>query len=389
MGRLVSLGRTAGGVGVALGVAAAGAAVGLAAERYVVGRSLRGGDPYADERLGSLRGTPAPVVTDDGVTLDVEVDEPETSESSREVPVTVVFTHGYALTMDSWHFQRRDLRGSARLVFWDHRSHGGSSRAPEGSVTFSRLANDLAQVIEAVVPEGPVVLAGHSMGAMTMLTLAEEHPRLFGDRVAGVALIASSAKPVPVPVPGVPGPASRLANRVAPGVLKTLARRPELVEYGRRAGTDLSYVITKRYSFVSGGSPSLVEFTAAMNGGTPIDVVAEFLPLFVDNDRVRGLEAVANVPTLIIGADGDRLTPIEHCRAIAEALPDATYVEVSRAGHMVQLERHDVVTNGIDELVTDVRDAMSSRRKRRWWQRPRTGTSGEGEQQADVEVAVT
>lgn len=391
MSRLVSLGRAAGGVGLTLGVAAAGAAVGLAAERYAVGRSLRGDDPYSDEELGSLRGTPVTVTTDDGVTLHVEVDEPETDGRSGTAPVTVVFTHGYALNMDSWHFQRRDLRGSGRLVFWDQRSHGRSSRAPEGSVTFSRLARDLAQVVDAVEPRGPVVLVGHSMGGMTMLTLAEESPEWFADRIGGIALIASSAKPVPVPTPGVPGPASRLANRVAPGVLKTLARRPELVEYGRRAGTDLSYVITKRYSFVSGGSPSLVEFTAAMNAATPIDVVAEFLPLFVDNDRARGLDTVSDLPTLIIGADGDRLTPVEHCRAIAEALPGATYVEVAKAGHMVQLERHDVVTNSIEELVTDVRDAASSRRRRRWWQRSRDGApSGDGPSvRSDAEVAAT
>lgn len=377
MSRLVSLGRAAGGVGMALGVAAAGAAVGFAAERYVVGRSLRGDDPYADEPLGSLRGTPVPVVTDDGVELHAEVDEPQTSGRSREAPLTVVFTHGYALNMDSWHFQRRDLRGSARLAFWDHRSHGRSSRA-SGIVTFSRLAKDLAQVIETVAPEGPVVLAGHSMGAMTMLALANENPELFGDRVAGVALIASSAQAVPVPTLGVPAAASRLANRVAPGVIKTLARRPELVESGRRAGADLSYVITKRYSFASGGSPSLVEFTAAMNAATPIDVVAEFLPLFADNDQTRGLEVVAGRQALIIGADGDRLTPIEHCRAMAEALPDAMYVEVAEAGHMVLLERHDVVTNCIAELAAGVRDAVASRRKRRWWRRsvPSTGANG-------------
>ncbi len=378
MSRLVSLGRAAGGVSMALGVAAAGAAVGFAAERYVVGRSLRGDDPYADEQLGSLRGTPVPVVTDDGVEIHAEVDEPETAGRSREKPVNIVFSHGYALNMDSWHFQRRDLRGSARLAFWDHRSHGRSSRARGEVVTFSRLAKDLAQVIAAVAPEGPVVLAGHSMGAMTILALADEHPELFNERIAGVALIASSAQAVPLPTPGVPAAASRLANRVAPGVLKALARRPDLVEHGRRAGTDLSYVITKRYSFDSGGSPSLVEFTAAMNAATPIDVVAEFLPLFADNDQTRGLETVAGRHALIIGATGDRVTPIEHCRAMAEALPSAAYIEVAAAGHMVLLERHDVVTSGIAELAAGVRGSPPSRRKRRWWHRAGAGPATDG-----------
>jgi pimeloyl-ACP methyl ester carboxylesterase len=362
--RLVSLGRAAGGIGVAVGVAAAGAAVGFAAERYVIGRSLRGEDPYADEHLGGLHGAPHTIDTDDGVQLHVEVDEAERADA-----VTVIFTHGYALNLDSWHFQRRDLRGKARLVFWDQRSHGRSSQAPEGEVTFARLAKDLAQVIDEVAPTGPVVLVGHSMGGMTVMALAEEHPELFGERVAGVAVVSSSARNVSLPTMGIPGPAARLAHRVAPGVVSALARRPDLIEQGRRAGSDLSYVVTRRYSFVAGGSPSLVEFTAAMNAATPIGVVAEFMPLFAANERGKAVEVLQELPMLIIGADGDRLTPVEHSREMAEALPEATYVEVAEAGHMVMLERHDVVSNSISELVDDVAALQPVEKGKKWWRR--------------------
>jgi pimeloyl-ACP methyl ester carboxylesterase len=351
-------------VGVTLGVAAAGAAVGFAAERYVVGRSLRGEDPYADEHLGSLRGAPHTVNTDDGVQLHVEVDDVQTPGA-----VTVVFTPGYALSLDSWHFQRRDLRGKARLVFWDQRSHGRSSRAPDGEVTFDRLARDLEQVIDEVAPDGPVVLVGHSMGGMTVLALAENRPELIGARIAGVGLVATSAEEVSLPSLGIPGPATRIAHRFAPGVVSTLARRPELIEKGRRAASDLSYVITRRYSFVAGGSPSLVEFTAAMNAATPIDVMADFMSLFGSNDRAKALEVLQGLPMLIIGADGDRLTPVEHSRAMAEALPDATYVEVAESGHMVMLERHDLVTNSIAELIDDVSGEQPALKGKRWWRR--------------------
>jgi pimeloyl-ACP methyl ester carboxylesterase len=368
--RLVSLGRAAGGVGVTLGVAAAGAAVGFAAERYVVGRSLRGDDPYADEPLGMLRGAPHPVETDDGVRLHVEVDEPD--EVAQPDIITIVFTHGYALNQDSWHFQRRDLRARARLVFWDQRSHGRSSSAPEGTVSYRRLARDLGQVVDEIAPDGPVVLAGHSMGGMAVLALAEERPELFGARIAGLALVATSAKAVSLPGLGVPGPAGRLAHRLAPTVMATLARRPELIERGRQAGSDLSYVLTRRYSFEEGGSPSLVEFTAAMNAATPLPVVADFLPLFAANDRAKALEVVGGLPALIVGATGDRLTPIEHSRALADELSEATYVEVGGSGHMVMLERHEVVTNAIGELVDDVRTSAPDRTDQsKWWWRRR------------------
>ena len=43
------------------------------------------------------------------------------------------------------------------------------------------------------MPEGPIVLVGHSMGGMTIMALADAHPELFGDQVLGVALLSTSA----------------------------------------------------------------------------------------------------------------------------------------------------------------------------------------------------
>jgi pimeloyl-ACP methyl ester carboxylesterase len=337
--RLLAAGRAAGVTGALLGLAAAGAAVGLAAERYAVGRSLRGRDPFADEPFGSLRGDPLVVPAADGVELYAEVDDPGEAGSD----LTVVFSHGYALNLDVWHFQRRDLRGSARLVFWDQRSHGRSGRAPEGSVTFERLADDLGGVLDAAAPTGPVLLVGHSMGGMTVMDLLVRRPELLG-RVVGIAFVASSAGGLREVTLGVPGPAGRLAGRLAPGVVSGLARQPDLVERGRRAGSDLGFVLTKRYSFADDAPASLVEFTAQLNAGTPIGVVAEFLPVFATHDQRERLGLLSEADTLVVGAGRDLLTPVSHSREIAERLPGARYVEVPDAGHMVLLERHEVVT---------------------------------------------
>ena len=38
-----------------------------------------------------------------------------------------------------------------------------------------------------------MVLAGHSMGGMSIMALARQRPELFGDRVVGVFLLATSA----------------------------------------------------------------------------------------------------------------------------------------------------------------------------------------------------
>ncbi|OEV19842.1 lipase, partial [Streptomyces nanshensis] len=59
-------------------------------------------------------------------------------------PLTVVFSHGYCLSQDVWHFQRAALRGAVRCVYWDQRSHGRSARAAAGEpVSIDLLGRDL------------------------------------------------------------------------------------------------------------------------------------------------------------------------------------------------------------------------------------------------------
>jgi pimeloyl-ACP methyl ester carboxylesterase len=326
-------------------VAGAGAAVGWGAERYAMGRSLQRRDRYAQEPLGGVRGTPYVVETDDGVQLHVEVD------GERDPGPTTVFCHGYALNQDVWHFQRRDL-AVGRMVFYDQRSHGRSGHAPDTTLSISRLGLDLAQVIEAVVPPGPVVLVGHSMGGMTVMALADQRPDLFGERVVGVALIATSSADLGSTLLGLRGALAQTAHRVGPAALAAAARQADLVESVRRSGSDLGYVLTRRFAFGrSDVSPSLVEFTAAMNAGTPIDVIGDFLPHISAHDATEALASLREVEAVVLGAAEDRLTPVGHSRIIAENLPHAEYVEIPGAGHMVMLEYPELVTAHLQSLV--------------------------------------
>ena len=253
-GGMTTWGRRAAVVAGAAGVVAAGAAVGLAAERYAVGRSFRGEDAEADEPLGQLRGEAVPVRSDDGVALHTEVER-----AAGDAPVTVVFSHGLALDQGSWHYQRRDLAGVGTLVFWDQRGHGRSSRGAPERATIDQLGADLLAVIEATAPTGPIVLVGHSMGGMTIMALADAHPELFGDRVVGVALISTSPGKLAEVSLGVPAAAGRALRKMAPKALAALNRRPGLVAGGRKLGADVEFVLTKRYSFATDGVPLHVE----------------------------------------------------------------------------------------------------------------------------------
>jgi pimeloyl-ACP methyl ester carboxylesterase len=362
--------RLAGIAGAAIGVVAAGAAAGVAIERMTVGRGMRRKARLALDSAGpygALRGTPGKAYADDGTELYYEIDdvEPEGGPAPRRrrlfgrkapAPVTVVFSHGYCLNQDSWHFQRAALRGLVRTVHWDQRSHGRSARglaqADGTPVSIDQLGRDLKAVIDAAVPEGPIVLVGHSMGGMTVMALADQYPELIRDRVVGVALVGTSSGRLGEVNFGLPVAGVNAIRRILPGVLRALGQQAELVEKGRRATADLFAGIIKRYSFASRDiDPAVARFAERMIEGTPIDVVAEFYPAFTDHDKTQALAHFAELPVLVLAGVQDLVTPSEHSEAIAGLLPDAELVLVPDAGHLVMLEHPEVVTDRLADLL--------------------------------------
>jgi pimeloyl-ACP methyl ester carboxylesterase len=334
--------RRAGLVGAVAGAVAVGAAAGLAAERYAIGRARLAPDPEKDEPFSRL---PADrvrrVIADDGLPLHVEEVGPERAD------LTVVFCHGYTQQLAVWHYQRLALaaEGIGKLVFWDQRSHGKSGRSAPERATIDQLGRDLAAVLDACAPTGRIVLVGHSMGGMTIMALADRCPGLFGDRVVGVALIGTSTGKLASVTFGLPAAMQHVTGRVLPYLTRGMRGRPQLFEGGRRLGTDLAFVATRRAAFGPDEvSPSLVEFVERMTADTPVDVIAEFYDSFMAHDKLNALDTLRHVETLVLVGSRDVITPVAHSRTIAAAVPDAQLVVVEGAGHMVQLEKAALVT---------------------------------------------
>ncbi|MET9295146.1 alpha/beta hydrolase [Streptomyces sp. NPDC003077] len=369
-------GRHAGIAGAAIGVVAAGAAAGVAIERLTVGRGMRRRARLALDAAGpygTLRGTPGRAVAEDGTELYYEVDEPGETPGAvpgarrkrlrgvlgrRGTAPTVVFCHGYCLNQDAWHFQRAALRGVVRTVHWDQRSHGRSERgraqrAGAEPVTIDLLGRDLKAVLDAAVPEGPVVLVGHSMGGMTVMALAEQYPEYVAERVTGVALVGTSAGRLSEVAFGLPSLGVKAFHRFAPGLLKAMGAQSELVERGRRATADLFAGLVKRYSFGTPKDvdPAVARFAERMIEATPIDVVAEFFPAFAVHDKTEALAAYDGVPALVMSGDRDLITPSDHSGAIADLLPGAESLCVPGAGHLIMLERPELVSERLAALV--------------------------------------
>lgn len=337
----------------AAGVAAAGTAFGVTHHRRALSR--RPAPPpedHPDVPLGSLRAAPLTVVADDGVPLHVEVDEPEHSGTGAGSDVTVVLVHGYALTLDCWHFQRLHLRrAGVRTVLYDQRSHGRSGRSDVEHATIDQLGRDLARILDEVVPDGPVVVVGHSMGGMTVVALAEQHPELFGDRVAAVGLISTTAGGLDVGRLLLPVVPAKIGLPLAQRTVATLARRHTSVDRLRRLGKAVAMVATDVFAFGDDVPAAYVEFVDGMLSATPYEVVAEFFPAFGGLDKFDAVEVLGRVPTTVVCGTADRLTSIGHSRKLHSRIRGSRLVEVEGAGHMVVLERHEQVDAELGRLL--------------------------------------
>lgn len=315
---------------------AIGAAVGALAERRIVGDRVQADTPLMQE-LGALRGDTTEALTTDNTKLHIEIDTPP--DFDPRITPTVVFSHGYALNLDNWHFQRKALRPFARLVFWDQRAHGRSQRGPSGSHHIDQLGHDLHSVIDTVAPEGPLVLVGHSMGGMTVMSYAAHHTEQFTERVIGTALLATSSGSIAEAQLGLPAPVAKVAHRLAPIVAPTLIRQSALIEASRQRVSDLSRILTQRYSFGSEVPPEVAQFTFDMINQTPVDVVGEFLPTFDSHDKREALTALLGREVLVMVGRSDKMTPPDHSFEIVRRVPHAELVVLSSTGHMLMLER--------------------------------------------------
>jgi len=346
--------------GLATGIAAASAGAVIAAEKVAVGRIRLRPDPARDEPFGQLRGRPMEVFAADGVRLHAEVYGPE------DAPVTIVFSHGYTLSQEVWHYQQLGLAADARVVVWDQRSHGRSGRSDPANVSIDQLGADLEAVLAATAPGNrPVVLVGHSMGGMTIMALAAQRPELFGPKVIGVVLISTAAHLVDA-ANWLPGPLRPLARWVGPSLLRGSAhgRRAALTEWVRDSAGDLAFLSTRFIAFGDHDvSPTVVDFLERVIRATPVEVVADFYLALLEHDKRLSLTTLGRVPTIVITGGEDKLIPADHAAWLADAIPGARLILVPEAGHMVILESQEVVTEEIADLTALALDEAAVRRR--------------------------
>jgi pimeloyl-ACP methyl ester carboxylesterase len=349
----------------AAGLSAVGTIAAVSVARQMT-RRIVVDDPYVNENFEALDGDRSYVVTTpDGVPLAVREVGPV------DAPLTVVFAHGFCLRMGAFYFQRMRIGDEwgprVRMIFYDQRGHGRSGEAPPETYTIAQLGKDLETVLQVIAPRGPIVLVGHSMGGMTVLSHARQYPQHYGSRIVGAALISSAAEGV------AKSPLGEILQNPALDAIRFTARSaPKLVHRGRHVARSLIGPILRAASYGDFNvSPSVVEFSQKMMHGTPIPTTVEFLHALETHDETAALSTLARIPTLIVCGDHDLLTPAEYSRRMASALPNCELIIVGRAGHLVLLGKPDPINEGLVRLVKRATPGRLAAVSRRWRERVR------------------
>jgi pimeloyl-ACP methyl ester carboxylesterase len=286
------------------------------------------------------------VTTADGLALVTRQIGPEVAD------LTVILLHGLLGDGDSWGCQTGHLASrhpDIRVIAYDQRGHGRSGRGCALSNTLGQLAHDLDAVIDATAPSGHIVLVGHSMGAMTILQYLQHHQSRNTNRISGVGLIATAAADITRH-----GLGRLLGTPLGGGACALAAHIPASADAVRttavRATQPLWRLVTKK-------APIL----AALINAPQLSILGDFLDSISHFDGTAAYRALSRTPTLIMCGTVDWILSPHHSAAIAAAVPAAEFVDVPGAGHMLMLDRPDVVNDRLDALLERARRKLVPR----------------------------
>ncbi|MFD9188600.1 alpha/beta fold hydrolase [Streptomyces phaeochromogenes] len=273
-------------------------------------------------------------VSADGARLHVEV------HGADEAPA-VVLSHGWSCSTAFWAAQIRDLAVDHRVIAYDQRGHGRSPANPVCSA--DALADDLEAVLAATLAPGEkAVLAGHSMGGMTLMAAAGRDR--FREHAGAVLLCSTGSSRLVAESLVVPMRAGRSRTWLTRKVLGSRAPLGPVTPVARR--------ILKYATMGAGSAPGMVEACARIVHACPRKVryawshVLDTLDL---DHRVREL----SVPAAVVVGTADRMTPVVHARSLVAALPNCVgSTELPGLGHMTPVEAPALVATRIRELVS-------------------------------------
>ncbi len=227
----------------------------------------------------------------------------------------IIFIHGFPFDKSSWQPQIDYLSQFERIITYDIRGFGKSTRNQE-KITIELLADDLIRFMDALqLPKA--IVCGLSMGGYILLNALNRYPERFAAIIlSDTQCIADSAE----------AKEKRKKNI-------QLVEAGGIAEYTENTIKNLFY----QDSFTS--KKSEVDAIRKVMLATPPELIADTLQAMADRKEMcYSLEKI-DIPTLIISGKEDKSIPAEQSHFMHQKISRSILQLIDKAGHLPNLEK--------------------------------------------------
>jgi pimeloyl-ACP methyl ester carboxylesterase len=268
-------------------------------------------------------------------------------------------THGWSLDSDEWSYAKKELAQRHRLIVWDLPGLGRSTSPTDNDWSLERLAGHLDAVVDTAGFK-PVILLGHSIGGMIILTYCRLFPEKVRAQVSGLVL-AHTTYTNPVKTTAMAGLMTALQKPLLEPLchlmiwLSPLARLMNWLSYGNGS----AHRSTERSSFSGRESRGQLEFlTRYMLSASPAVVARGFLAML--RYDATGVLPHVPVPTLVVAGDQDTTCKPEASVFIARSIPGARLETLASSRHCGLFEHHQEFHALLNGFVASVNEHRAS-----------------------------
>jgi class 3 adenylate cyclase len=230
----------------------------------------------------------------------------------------------------------RRLSSFCRVIRFDHRGMGMSSRIGADKITPNCWAEDVVTVLDALGLERATIFAS-GFTSMSAIILATEHP----ERVSGLVIVNGSARALRAPGYDI-GTELRGAS-----FYTTIAIEPDAVEQG----FDVLGVVAPS---VAGDRAFRAWWDSAGNRAASPSMARRSNQSLAEADVRERLPKIA-APTLIVHRRESAFIPVGHGRYLAEHIGGANYVELDGADTLYWVGDSTPVLDEVEEFITGTR----------------------------------
>jgi 3-oxoadipate enol-lactonase len=268
-----------------------------------------------------------PYVEVNGGLLHYHLDDYTEPWLSRSV---VLLHHAAGGNLHRWRSWVPCLAPHYKVLRFDMRGHAGSSDPPEGVFSLSNLAKDIPAIMDKL-GINKVHLVGASAGGIVSLQFAHD----FAERLHSLSLVASTPK------------LSQMGEGVDAGVWRNILETK---------GTKAWLLADTEKRFHSDTDPRIVEWYAEEGSKTSSRMVLALQECLLKEDLFPLIPQI-KVPSLILGAANDEITPGSVQRQMADLIPQAELMIYENVGHNMKVEIPDILANRVSDFIAKVEDS--------------------------------